>query len=92
VFDTAGGGRLRRSTAVLGAGGRVVSVAAQPPDGGVHFTVEPNRDQLTSLARLAESGELRPPSVEVFPLSSAREAFGRSLEPGRRGKVVLAVM
>ena len=38
------------------------------------------------------SGELRPPSVEVFPLTSAREAFARSLEPGRRGKVVLAVV
>jgi hypothetical protein len=27
--------------------------------------------------------------VEVYPLASAREAFARSLEPGRRGKVVL---
>jgi NADPH:quinone reductase-like Zn-dependent oxidoreductase len=92
VFDTAGGERLRRSPAVLGAGGRLVSVAEEPPDGGVYFVVEPNRDQLTSLARLAERGELRPPSVEVFPLTSAREAFARSLEPGRRGKVVLAVV
>jgi NADPH:quinone reductase-like Zn-dependent oxidoreductase len=67
-------------------------VAEEPPDGGVYFVVEPNRDQLTSLARLADRGELRPPSVEVFPLASAREAFARSLEPGRRGKVVLAVV
>jgi NADPH:quinone reductase-like Zn-dependent oxidoreductase len=92
VFDTAGGERLRRSSAVLGAGGRLVSVAEEPPDGGVYFVVEPNRDQLTSLARLADVGELRPPSVEVFPLTSAREAFACSLEPGRRGKVVLAVV
>jgi NADPH:quinone reductase-like Zn-dependent oxidoreductase len=92
VFDTAGGERLRRSPAVLGAGGRLVSVAEEPPDGGVYFVVEPNRDQLTSLARLADRGELRPPPVEVFPLASAREAFARSLEPGRRGKVVLAVV
>jgi NADPH:quinone reductase-like Zn-dependent oxidoreductase len=92
VFDTAGGQRLRRSLAVLGAGGRLVSVAEDPPDGGVYFIVEPNRDQLRSLARLADVGELRPPSVEVFPLTSAREAFARSLEPGRRGKVVLAVV
>ncbi len=92
VFDTAGGERLRRSHAVLGAGGRLVSVAEEPPDGGVYFVVEPNRDQLTSLARQADAGELRPPSVEVFPLTSAREAFARSLEPGRRGKVVLAVV
>jgi NADPH:quinone reductase-like Zn-dependent oxidoreductase len=91
VFDTVGGERLRRSGAVLRAGGRVVSVAEQPPDGGVYFIVEPNRDQLTSIARLADARELRPPPVEVFPLASAREAFARSLERGRLGKVVLAV-
>jgi NADPH:quinone reductase-like Zn-dependent oxidoreductase len=61
VFDTAGGERLRRSLAVLRAGGRLVSVAEEPPDGGVRFIVEPNRDELTSLARLADVGELRPP-------------------------------
>jgi hypothetical protein len=31
------------------------------------------------------------PSVEIFPLASAREAFARSLEWGLRGKVVSAV-
>jgi NADPH:quinone reductase-like Zn-dependent oxidoreductase len=92
VFDTAGGERLRRSVAVLRAGGRLVSVAEEPPEGGVYFTVEPNRDQLTSIARLVDGGKLRPPSVEFFPLASAREAFARSLEPGRQGKVVLAVV
>jgi NADPH:quinone reductase-like Zn-dependent oxidoreductase len=91
VFDTVGGERLRRSRAVLRPGGRLVSVAAEPPDGGVYFVVEPNRDQLRSLARLVDRGDLRPPSVEVFPLTSAPEAFARSLEPGRRSKVVLAV-
>jgi NADPH:quinone reductase-like Zn-dependent oxidoreductase len=91
VFDTVGGERLRRSLAVLRAGGRLVSVAAEPPDGGVYFIVEPNRDELRSLARLADSGDLRPPPVELFPLTSAPEAFARSLEPGRRSKVVLTV-
>jgi NADPH:quinone reductase-like Zn-dependent oxidoreductase len=91
VFDTVGGERLRRSGAVLRAGGRLVSVAEEPPDGGEYFTVEPNRDQLRSIARRADAGELRRPSVEIFPLASAREAFARSLERGRRGKVVLAV-
>src|SRR3954464_4197188 len=91
VFDTVGGERLRRSRAVLRAGGRLVSAAAEPPDGGVYFVVEPNRDQLRSLARLVDGGDLRPPPVEVFPLTSAPEAFARSLEPGRRSKVVLAV-
>ena len=90
IFDTAGGERLRRSRAVLRPGGRLVSVAEEP-EGGVFFIVEPNRDQLGSLARMADGGELRAPLIEVFPFSSAREAFARSLEPGRRGKVVLDV-
>jgi NADPH:quinone reductase-like Zn-dependent oxidoreductase len=91
VFDTAGGERLRRSAAVLRAGARLVSVAEEPPDDGVYFIVEPNREQLTSIARLADAGELRPPSVDIFPLASAREAFARSLERGRPRKVVLDV-
>lgn len=90
VFDTAGGERLRRSNAVLRPGGRLVSIAEEPPDGGgVYFIVESNRDQLLSIAQLADTGALRPPPTEVFPLTSAREAFARSLESGRRGKVVL---
>jgi NADPH:quinone reductase-like Zn-dependent oxidoreductase len=93
VFDTVGGELLRRSLAVLRPGGRLVSVAEeQPPAGGVYFIVEPNRDQLESLARWADLGELRPPAVEVFPLTSAREAFARSLERGVHAKVVLAVV
>jgi NADPH:quinone reductase-like Zn-dependent oxidoreductase len=91
VFDTVGGARLRRSPAVLRAGGRLVSVAEEPPEGGVYFVVEPNRDHLGSLARMVDGGDLRPPLVDVFPFTSAREAFARSLEPGRRGKVVLTV-
>jgi NADPH:quinone reductase-like Zn-dependent oxidoreductase len=38
-----------------------------------------------------DNGELRAAPVEVFPLTSAREAFARSLERARRGKVVLEV-
>jgi NADPH:quinone reductase-like Zn-dependent oxidoreductase len=75
---------------VLRPGGRLVSVAAEPPDGGVYFLVEPNRDQLRSLARLVDGGDLRPPPIEVFPLTSAPEAFAWSLERGRRSKMVLA--
>jgi NADPH:quinone reductase-like Zn-dependent oxidoreductase len=89
VFDTAGGDRLRRSGAVLAAGGRLVSVAEQPPEGGSYFIVEPNREQLESLAKLADAGSLRPSAVETFPLSEASEAFARSLLPGRASKVVL---
>jgi NADPH:quinone reductase-like Zn-dependent oxidoreductase len=95
VFDTAGGERLERSPAVLRPGGRLVSVAAEPPEqSGIvstYFVVEPNRDQLVELARLAEQGDLRPVIGEVVPLVDARSAFERS-EGGRRpGKIVLRV-
>jgi NADPH:quinone reductase-like Zn-dependent oxidoreductase len=89
VFDTAGGERLRRSPAVLRPGGRLVSVAEQPPPGtGVYFIVEPNREQLAELARLADAGALRPAIDSVHALDDARAAFERSLV-ARRGKVVL---
>ena len=91
VVDTVGGERLRRSRAALRAGGRLVSVAEEPPEGGVFFIVEPNAEQLGSLARMVDAGGLRPPRVERFPLTEARAAFARSLEPGRRGKAVLTV-
>jgi NADPH:quinone reductase-like Zn-dependent oxidoreductase len=85
VFDTVGGERLRRSGAVLRPGGRLVSVAEPAGDETVFFVVEPNREQLASLAQLADDGTLRPPRIETFPLTAASEAFARSL----RRKVVL---
>jgi NADPH:quinone reductase-like Zn-dependent oxidoreductase len=97
VFDTAGGDRLERSPAVLGSGGRLVSVAEEPPRDraagsgitAVYFVVEPNREQLVELAGLADSGDLRPTIDEVFPLAEARAAFERTLSDHRPGKIVL---
>jgi NADPH:quinone reductase-like Zn-dependent oxidoreductase len=92
VFDTAGGELLGRSPAILGEQGRLVSVAEEPPGDGVFFTVAPNREQLAELSRLADAGKLRPLVDAVFPLGEARAAFARSMEPGKRGKVVLRVV
>jgi NADPH:quinone reductase-like Zn-dependent oxidoreductase len=84
VFETAGGARLRRSFAVLGAGGRLISVAEEPPDGGVYFIVEPNRDQLTSTARLADAGQLRPrPSTSSRSRQRARRSRAASSRADR---------
>jgi NADPH:quinone reductase-like Zn-dependent oxidoreductase len=99
VFDTAGGDRLERSLAVLGPGGRLVSVAQEPPQElaagrgitAVYFVVEPNREQLVELAGLADGGDLRPTIDEVFPLADAGAAFQRSLGNHRPGKIVLRV-
>jgi NADPH:quinone reductase-like Zn-dependent oxidoreductase len=96
VFDTAGGERLARSPAVLRPGGRLVSVAAEPPQApgvdAVYFVVEPDREQLVQLARLVDGGDLRPTVDQVFPLADAREAFARSLGRHGGGKIVLRVI
>jgi NADPH:quinone reductase-like Zn-dependent oxidoreductase len=94
VFDAAGGERLERSPSVIRPGGRLVSVAVEPPGApGIsssYFVVEPSREQLMQLASLAERGELRPHVDSVFELPDARHAFER-LEERPRGKVVLRV-
>jgi NADPH:quinone reductase-like Zn-dependent oxidoreductase len=99
VFDTAGGDRLERSLAVLGQGGRLVSVAEEPPReraaaqgvSAVYFVVEPDRDQLVELAGLADRGVVRPAIDQVFPLAEARKAFERTLADHPGGKIVLRV-
>lgn len=98
VFDTAGGARLARSASVVRIGGRLVSIAEEPPEASPestiiasYFVVAPNRDQLVELARLADRGELLPAIDSVFPLAEARAAFARSMASGKQGKVVLRV-
>lgn len=98
VFDTVGGELLERSPAIVRKGGRLVSVAERPSEmpseariDALYFVVEPDREQLVELARLADSGELRPAIDSVFPLADARAAFERSMAAGKRGKVVLRV-
>jgi NADPH:quinone reductase-like Zn-dependent oxidoreductase len=99
VFDTTGGEKLDRSPRIVRAGGRLVSIAAEPPQSStersvdaVYFVVEPNREQLVELARLADNGELRPTIDQVFPLADARRAFERTISKHRRGKIVLRVV
>ena len=82
VFDTAGG--------EFPEGERVVTIAAEAP-GATFFVVEPDREQLVELARLADAGELVPAIDSTFPLDRAAEAFERVAARGKRGKVVLEV-
>ena len=92
VFDTVGGDTLRRSPGVLAEGGRLVSVAEEPPEGaGTYFIVEPSGAQLAEIAQLADSGALEVEIDSVFELADARAAFERLAQPGKHGKVVLRV-
>jgi NADPH:quinone reductase-like Zn-dependent oxidoreductase len=88
LFDTVGGEELARTAELAG---RIVTIAAEAP-GALYFVVEPNRTQLLELARLVETGELRPEIDSIFPLAEARAAFARSAARGKHGKVVLSVV
>jgi NADPH:quinone reductase-like Zn-dependent oxidoreductase len=97
VLDTAGGERLLRSPGVLRPGGRLVSVAEEPPAAGdsiavTYFVVEPSRAQLIEIGALIDRGELRPELDHVYPLAEAPAAFERAHSKLTRGKVVLRVM
>jgi NADPH:quinone reductase-like Zn-dependent oxidoreductase len=93
VFDTVGGETLDRSWGVLKPGGRLVTIAdSATPDErnrAAYFIVEPNRTQLAEIARLIETGALRPVVGAVFPLAEARQAYQHK---PNHGKVVLRVI
>jgi NADPH:quinone reductase-like Zn-dependent oxidoreductase len=99
ALDTIGGDTLDRSWRVLRPGGILVSIVAPIPTQkpaehgvrGIFFIVEPNRAQLTEIARLIESGELRPVIEATFALEDTRKAFERGLQGHNRGKIVLEV-
>jgi NADPH:quinone reductase-like Zn-dependent oxidoreductase len=99
VFDTVGGELLQRSLEVIRPGGKLVTVAEDPPDTpagatttAAYFLVEPDRQQLIELAQAIDDGDLRPSIDSVFPLADARGAFERSLTSGKSGKVVIRII
>ena len=99
VLDTMGGDTQKRSWKVLRKGGILVSILAAPPpeEAAAHgvrqaYTfVQPNAAQLVEIAKLADSGKLRPVVETVLPLSEARRAQELSQAGHVRGKIVLRV-
>jgi NADPH:quinone reductase-like Zn-dependent oxidoreductase len=94
VFDVIGGEILDRSTALVRAGGTVVTIATppkvQPTDGRViFFVVEPDRARLAELAQRLRDGRLKPLIGSVQTLAEAPAAFAS----GRRtpGKTIVRV-
>jgi NADPH:quinone reductase-like Zn-dependent oxidoreductase len=100
VFDTVGGSVLARSWPLLRPGGRLISVA-EPPETddyalaaavtALYFVVEPDRAQLTELARLVDAGDVRPIVGARVPLSDGQSAFTTKGAGGSSGKTVLQV-
>ena len=97
VLDLVGGDTFHRSFSAIKGGGKVVTIATNsestddPKVKAAFFIVEPNRQQLTELARLLDAGILRPIVSEVVPMANAAEAF---LIPKKTapGKVVLRIL
>jgi NADPH:quinone reductase-like Zn-dependent oxidoreductase len=94
VFDTIGGDVLARSPAIVKPGGTLVTVTAPPPADRedirtVFFIREGSKAQLLEVARLVDSGQLRPQVGAVYPLADAREAFTAKSTQSMPGKVIL---
>lgn len=92
VFDLIGGDVLHRSWPIVRPGGSIVSVVEAPNDeradvNNLLFVVEPNREQLTELARRIES--LRPVVGKVGTLSDGPRLWAEKVAGGIPGKVVL---
>jgi NADPH:quinone reductase-like Zn-dependent oxidoreductase len=100
VLDTMGGEIQKRSWKVLKKGGILVSIVGQPPaeEAALHgvrnasIFGQPRAAQLVEIAKLVDSGKLKPAVEAVLPLSDARHAQQLSQTGHMRGKVVLRVV
>ena len=99
VFDAVGGDTQERSWKVLNKGGILVSIVAPPPAElaakyGVRaemLGVEASSDQLEEIARLVDSGHVKPVVENVFALAQARRAHELIATGHTRGKIVLNI-
>jgi NADPH:quinone reductase-like Zn-dependent oxidoreductase len=97
VLDLVGGDTLRRSFTAIKKGCRVVTVATNaessedPAVKRAFFIVETNREQLIELAKLIDTGKIRPIISEVFPLEKAAQAYFPAQKKALPGKFVIRV-
>ena len=99
VLDTMAGQTRDRSWKVLKKDGILVSILGQPSpeDAAQHGVraagvfVEPNQAQLGEIAKLVDSGKLRPIIETVLPLAQAARAHEMNQTLHTRGKIVLQV-
>lgn len=95
VLDVIGGDILQRSSALVRAGGTLVTIAEpptiQPEDGrAIFFVVEAGRSQLAELGQRLRDGRLTSNVGAVRPLDEAPAAFGPDA-PRVPGKTIIRV-
>jgi NADPH:quinone reductase-like Zn-dependent oxidoreductase len=99
VLDPIGGETQKRSWKALKKGGILVSIVAPPSADeaakqGVRsafISAQGGSSLLAELAKLIDSGNIRPVVETVFPLSEARQAHELSEQGHAHGKIVLKV-
>jgi NADPH:quinone reductase-like Zn-dependent oxidoreductase len=94
VFDVIGGDVQERSSALIRAGGTLVSVVGPvegPPANGraIDFVVEADRDQLGEIVKRVSDGRLRPNIGNVATLDDAVATFNSSER--LKGKTIIQV-
>lgn len=102
VFDTVGGGVLRRSLSVLRPGGTLItaqwpelpSITAAAAEMGVHAAavkVRPDPDDLMLLSKKVETGKLKVHIDQIVPFGQLPDALQRLREGGVKGKIVVKI-
>jgi NADPH:quinone reductase-like Zn-dependent oxidoreductase len=99
VLDTLGDDTQERSWSVLKKGGVLVSLVQPPSEEkarelGVRAALlgaQPNGAQLAEIAKIIDSGKLRPVINRILPMSEARRAHELSQSGHTHGKIALRV-
>ena len=97
MVDTIGGDTQERSWKVLKRGGMLVSIVSPPSEEkaaacgvrGVFLISKPRGDQLSRIADLVVSGQVKVIVEKVLPLREARQAQELSQSGHAHGKIVL---
>ncbi|HEX4467446.1 MAG TPA: NADP-dependent oxidoreductase [Solirubrobacteraceae bacterium] len=97
AFDAVGGETTAALLATVRDGGRLVTIANQPPEreaaergiSAVLFHATPDGSQLAKIVDLVASGELSVEIAETLPLREIRHAHELSESGHTRGKIVL---
>lgn len=100
VFDTIGGETQQRSLAIMKRGGQLVALmhdfapelAAAQGIQQHNLGVQVNANQLATLARIVDAGQLKPIVSTVLPLQDVCLAHVLSERRHTRGKIVLSVV
>jgi NADPH:quinone reductase-like Zn-dependent oxidoreductase len=99
VFDLVAGDTQERSWSVLKDGGTMISTLAKPSDikarehhaRATNYVAHPDGAELAEIARLVDSGKVRPCVLATYPLADAAVAQQRLEREHPHGKVVLQV-